>query len=115
MKKILYILAFFVVYSILFSFFIECFFCSLGMLLGFSIDTSYDPFGDYPIFLPFCLIMGFVALGLLVLTFIINLKKAENIGYTKMTLACQIVAVVLGTVLLIKPWEMLFDFLIFIC
>jgi hypothetical protein len=112
MKKILPITLFTIAYAILLSLGIECFLYSLGMLFGFSLGSPYDPFGYYPVFLPFCLIIGVVSLVLLVFLFIINLIKSEKLKYTKKLWLCQIAVSIFGAILLIKPWEILFDFLI---
>ena len=91
-------------------------FLSLGMtclldLLSISVGISLDTEIEYPRFIPFCIILGIVALlgvGFLLLG---NIKISEKLKFTKRAWYFQYIFALVLSIPMIKPWEMLFDFL----
>ena len=66
---------------------------------------------QYPRFIPFCIIVGILALVALVAVFVMNLKASDKFGFTKRHWWAQMIIAVLVSVPMIKLWETLFDFL----
>ena len=110
MKKILLALAFAVAYAIVLSLGLECLLNLLGISMAITLDGS-SVTKQYPRFIPFCLIVGFFALAALIGLFILNLKASEKSEFTKKILWGQTIISVVLSIPMIKPWEMLFDFL----
>ena len=91
-------------------------FLSLGIesllnLLSLSMAISLDSVEKYPRFIPFCIILGIVALLGLSAMLILNIKASEKLGFTKNIWLIQYVFSVVLSIPMIKLWEMLFDFL----
>ena len=107
MKKVILAITFALAFAILFSL---CFECLLN-LLGISMAIALDGSGHYPRFIPFCLIVGTIALAAVIVTFILNLKASEKIAFTKPLWITEIMIAFVISIPMIKPWEMLFEFL----
>ena len=110
MKKYFLAIIFVIAYAIFFSIGLEC----LLNLLGFSMAISLDGppvTKQYPRFIPFCFIVGIFALASIIVTFILNLKASEKLGFTKKIWWMEIVIAFVISIPMIKPWEMLFEFL----
>ena len=110
MKKYFLAIIFVIAYAIFFSIGLEC----LLNLLGFSMAISLDGppvTKQYPRFIPFCSIVGIFALASIIVTFILNLKASEKLGFTKKIWWMEIVIAFVISIPMIKPWEMLFEFL----
>ena len=110
MKKILLAIAFVMTYSIFLSLGLECLLNLFGISMGISLDGS-SVLKQYPRFIPFCLIVGFFALSALIGIFILNFKAAEKYEFTKKFWLVQMIIAVALSFPMIKPWEILFEFL----
>ena len=91
----------------LFSLGIEC----LLNLLSLSMAISLDSVVKYPRFIPFCIVLGIVALLGLIAMLILNIKVSEKLGFTKTIWIFEYVIALVLSLPMIKLWEMLFDFL----
>ena len=111
MKKYFCIISFTLSYAILLSLIIECLLYLLGLTFGISLDY-YEPMSAEPIFFPLCIIAGILALLAMVAIFLLNFIKSERLGYTRKMWCVQGIFAIVGAVLLIKPWEIFFDYLI---
>ena len=109
MKKHFCIISFTLSYAILLSLIIECLLYLLGLTFGISLD---EPRSAEPIFFPLCIIAGILALLAMVAIFLLNFIKSERLGYTRKMWCAQGIFAIVGAVLLMKPWEILLDYLI---
>ena len=110
MKKLLLAIAFAIAYATFLSIGLECLRQLSGMTLAISLDGS-SVTKQYPRFIPFCLIVGILVVAALVGIFILNFIASEKYGFTKNIWWTQMIIVALISISMIKPWEMLFDFL----
>ena len=107
MKKSICIILSILANAALFSLGIEC----LLNLLSLSMAISLDSVVKYPRFIPFCIVLGIVALLGLVAMLVLNIKISEKLNFTK-TIWIFEYAFALGlSIPMIKIWEMLFEFL----
>ena len=109
-KRILLGALFAASYAVAFSVGIECLLNLLGACFAISLDGR-SVVQQYPRFIPFCVIVGFIALAAIVLTFVVNVKASERLGFTKSTWCAQMISAPVLSIPMIKAWEMLFDFL----
>ena len=79
MKKATYIILSILANAALFSLGIEC----LLNLLSLSVAISLDSVVKYPRFIPFCIVLGIVALLGLIAMLILNIKVSEKLVFTK--------------------------------
>jgi hypothetical protein len=91
-------------------------FLSLGMtclldLLSISVGISLDSEIEYPRFIPFCIILGIVALLGVGFLLFGNIKISEKIIFTKWIWYFQYIFAFVLSIPMIKLWQMLFDFL----
>ena len=91
-------------------------FLSLGMtclldLLSISVGISLDSEIEYPRFIPFCMILGIVALIGVIFLLFGNVKISERLKFTKRTWYFQYIFAFVLSIPMIKLWQMLFDFL----
>ena len=91
-------------------------FLSLGMtcllnLLSISVGISLDSEIEYPRFIPFCIILGIVALLGVIFLLFGNIKISEKLNFTKWTWYFQYIFAFVLSIPMIKLWQMLFDFL----
>ncbi len=110
MKKLFIVLAFAIAYATFLSLGSEC----LLMLLGASMTVSLDDtpvVKQLPRFLPFCMIVGLLALVAIVVIFVINLKASEKFRFTKITWWIQMIMAAVITYSMMKPWEIFFNYL----
>lgn len=110
MKKKFIVLALATAYAIFFSLGIECLLSLLGIFMGISFDGP-SVAEQYPRFTMFCAVAGLLALGALIAVFIVNLKTSESFGFTKKTWWTQMITAAVLSFLMVKPWELLFEFL----
>lgn len=110
MKKFLLTLAFVIAYATFLSIGLECLLNVLGMSMAISLDGKAVT-KQYPRFIPFCMIVGLLALVLLVSTFILNLKISEKHGLTKKIGTIQTIIVLVISFPMVKIWEIFFEFL----
>ena len=107
MKKVTYIILSILANAALFSLGIEC----LLNLLSLSVAISLDSVAKYPRFIPFCIVLGIVALLGLIAMLILNIKASEKLVFTKTIWIFEYVFALVLSLPMIKLWEMLFDFL----
>ena len=107
MKKVTYIILSILANAALFSLGIEC----LLNLLSLSMAISLDSVVKYPRFIPFCIVLGIVALLGLITMLILNIKASEKLVFTKTIWIFEYVFALVLSLPMIKLWEMLFDFL----
>ena len=107
MKKATYIILSILANAALFSLGIEC----LLNLLSLSMTISLDSVAKYPRFIPFCIVIGIVALLGLIAMLILNIKASEKLGFTKPIWIFEYVFALVLSIPMIKLWEVLFDFL----
>lgn len=91
-------------------------FLSLGMtcllnLLSFSVGISLDSAIKYPRFIPFCIVLGIVALLGVIFLLFGNIKISERLNFTKWLWCFQYIFSFVLSIPMIKLWQMLFDFL----
>ena len=94
-------------------------FLSLGStcllnLLGVSMAISLDGKSvaeQYPRFIPFCIILGIVALLGVVFLLLGNIKISEKLKFTKWIWYIQYIFALVLSIPMIKLWEILFEFL----
>ena len=110
MKKYFLAFAFIVAYATFLSIVFECMLNLLGMAMAISLDGP-PVTKQYPRFIPFCLIVGIFALASIIVTFILNLKASEKLRFTKKIWWMELVISFVVSIPMIKPWEMLFEFL----
>ena len=110
MKKYFLAFAALIDYAIFLSIGFECMLNLLGMSVALSLDGP-PVTKQYPRFIPFCSIVGIFALTSIIVTFILNLKASEKLGFTKKIWWMEIVISFVVSIPMIKPWEMLFEFL----
>ena len=110
MKKYFLAFAFIVAYATFLSIGFECMLNLLGMSVAISLDGP-PVTEQYPRFIPFCFIVGIFALASIIVTFILNLKASEKLGFTKKIWWMEMVISFVVSIPMIKPWEMLFEFL----
>ena len=107
MKKATYIILSILANAALFSLCMEC----LLNLLSLSMAISLDSVVKYPRFIPFCIVLGIVALLGLIAMLILNIKASEKLGFTKTIWIFEYVFALVLSLPMIKLWEILFDFL----
>lgn len=91
-------------------------FLSLGMtcllnLMSISLGISLDSEMQYPRLIPFCIVLGLVALLGVIFLLLGNIKISEKLKFTKRAWYFQYIFALVLSIPMIKPWEMLFDFL----
>lgn len=101
---------------IILSIFTNAMFLSLGIecllnLLSLSMAISLDSALSYPRFIPFCIVLGIVALLGLIAMLILNIKVSERFSYTKSVWLVQYILALILSIPMIKLWEILFEFL----
>ena len=110
LKNTTALLLFTVAYAALFGLGVASLLHLLGMMLGVSLDhrnvTDY-----YPRFLPFCLIVGFLALIALIGLLVLNAHLSKKYGYTKIKWWIQSVASLILFVPMMWLWVHLFNLL----
>lgn len=107
MKRISAVIGFIIAYAAFLGLGLEC----LLQLLGSAMAISIDGPEQYPVFLPFCFIVGLLALAAIAVLLILNIKVSERLDYTKRVWGVQIISAVIISVPMIKLWEILFDIL----
>ena len=109
MKKTTYIILplFILANAAFLSLGIECLLNLLGSVMAISLDST----PSYPRFIPFCIVLGIVALLGLVAMLILNIKNSEKFNFTKSVWIFEYIFAFAFSIPMIKLWEMLFDFL----
>ena len=107
MKKSIYVILSILANAALFSLGIEC----LLNLLSLSMAISLDSVVKYPRFIPFCTVLGIVALLGLVAMLVLNIKISEKFNFTKPIWIFEYALALVLSIPMIKIWETLFEFL----
>ena len=106
--KFFFVPAFSIGYALVWSLGIECLLNLMGMAMAISPDSA-SVTEQLPRLIPFCVIVGVLALAALVSILILNLKVSEKYSFTKEIWWTQMVIAFIISIPMIKPWEMLFD------
>ena len=112
MKKTIKIVAYFlfvIAYASALSIGMECLLNLFGISMGIALDSN--TVNQYPRFIPFCVVVGFLALVSLLLIVILNIKVSEKLRYTKRSWFIQSVLAFVVSIPMIKLWEMLFEYM----
>ena len=88
----------------------ECLLNLLSISMGIALDGK-SPANQYPRFIPFCVVVEFLALSALILLVIWNMKVSEKLAYTKRVWCIQSVMAVVLSIPMIKLWEMLLEYM----
>ena len=107
MKKSICVILSILANAALFSLGIEC----LLNLLSLSMAISLDSVVKYPRFIPFCIVLGIVALLGLIVMFVLNIKASEKLNFTKSIWIFEYTLALVLSIPMIKIWQMLFEFL----
>ena len=107
MKRI--VASFAVTYAFFFSLGSICLLNLAGIMLASAIDGGV--INEYPRFIPFCYLIGFVALIALVVCFILNKKHALNLRFTGKVWAIELISAFAASIPMMALWDLLFDFL----
>ena len=107
MKKSICVILSILANAALFSLGIEC----LLNLLSLSMAISLDSVVKYPKFIPFCIVLGIVALLGLVAMLVLNIKISEKLNFTKTIWIFEYTLALVLSIPMIKNWETLFEFL----
>ena len=107
MKKSICVILFVLANAAFFSLGIEC----LLNLLSLSMAISLDSVVKYPKFIPFCIVLGIVALLGLVAMLVLNIKISEKLNLTKTIWIFEYALALVLSIPMIKIWETLFEFL----
>ena len=107
MKKSICVILFVLVTAASLSLGIEC----LLNLLSISMAISLDSVVKYPRFIPFCIVLGIVALLGLIVMFVLNIKASEKLNFTKSIWIFEYTLALVLSIPMIKIWQMLFEFL----
>ena len=110
MKKTVLAITFAVVFAIFLSLGLECMLNLFGLAMAVSLDSS-SVTAQYPRFLPFCLTLGILALVAIIVTFVLNLKASEKLAFTKRIWVTEAMITGVISIPMIKPWEMMLEFL----
>ena len=110
MKKMILAITFAMVFAVFLSLALVCLLNLLGIAMAISLDGSAVT-ERYPRFIPFCLMVGMLALAVILVAFILNLKASEKFAFTKKLWMNEIVIAFIISIPMIKLWEMMFDFL----
>ena len=107
MKKSICVIVSILANAALFSLGIEC----LLNLFSLSMAISLDSVVKYPRFIPFCIVLGIVALLGLVAMLALNIKISEKLNFTKTIWILEYAFALILSIPMIKLWEILFEFL----
>ena len=78
--------------------------------MAISIDGG-EVTKQYPRFIPFCIVAGFLALFALIAILVFNIKASERFAFSKKLLVAEIIIAFVISIAMIKPWELLFELL----
>ena len=107
MKKSICVILSILANAALFSLGMECLLSLLGYTMAISLDSSVQ----FSRFIPFCIVLGIVALLGLIAILILNIKDSEKIGFTKTIWIFEYAFALVLSIPMIKIWETLFEFL----
>lgn len=110
MKKLFLVIVISTAYAVFLGLGFECLLNLLGTTVAVSLDGP-PVTEQFPRFIPFCTIMGILALAALTAIFILNLKIADKYEFTKKNWIFQMIIAFSVSIPMIKLWEILFEFL----
>jgi len=110
MKKFFLALAFAIAYAAFLSLGFECSLNLFGISMAISLDGSLVT-KQYPRFIAFCIIVALLALVSIIAIFVLNLKVSDKFDHTKKIWWIQMIIAAVISIPMIKPWELLFEFL----
>lgn len=103
-------LAFVVFYAVFVSLMIECSLNMWGLSLAISLDGA-SVSEQFPRFIPFCILVEIFAVCAIAILFIFHSKLSGKLEYTKKDWWIQTLSAFIISIPMIKPWELLFEFL----
>ena len=109
-KKTLVALSFTAVYAVFLSLGFMCLLKLFGIYIA-AMMFEISILGEYPRLIPFCVIVGFIALISLIALFVLNLKVAEKLEFSKGIWWIEMASATILSLLLVIPWGMLFEYL----
>jgi len=89
---------------------LTCLLNLLSLAMAISLDGK-SVVEQYPRFIPFCIILGIVALIGVIFLLFGNIKISERHNFTKWLWCFQYIFALVLSIPMIKLWQMLFDFL----
>jgi len=110
MKNKAMVVGFTVVYIIFFSLGVACFLGALGAMLGASLDHA-NPWKAYPLYMPFCVIVGLVSLIVFLVTLALNIRFFERSGLSNKLGIVEAVCTLVALVPMLLFWDKVFDVL----
>ena len=110
MKKHFIATAFTIVYALSLSVGLTCLLNLFGIALTSAVFNENVKSG-YPKFVPFCIIVGILALAALIVTFVLNLKIGKKLEFTKKTWWIQMVSAFVISIPAVYFVQILFDLL----
>ena len=105
-----FVAAFTIVYALSLSVGLTCLLNLLGIALTSAVFNE-NVKADYPRFVPFCIIVGILALAALIVTFVLNLKIGKKLEFTKKTWWIQMVSAFVISIPAVYLVQILFDLL----
>ena len=109
-NKILVSVGFTALYTVFFSLGLACFLGVFGAFAAASLD-NVSATAVYPIFLPFCLIVGLLSLIVIIVALIYNAKLAKEVGLTTKAWIAEFVCTFVFSIPMLFLWEFVFEFL----
>ena len=110
MKKALVASLFAVIYAIFFSLGITCLVNLFGLAVAFGIDGK-RVIAQYPRYIPFCLIVGFMSLIALFVIFVLNRKLSKKVTFSKKIWVLEFLCAFVFSIPMVPLWIQLFAFL----
>ena len=110
MKKTLLPSLFAVTYAIFFSLGITCLLNLFGIAVAFGIDGK-RVIEQYPRYIPFCLVVGFMSLIALFVIFMLNRKLSKKVAFSKKTWILEFLSAFVFSIPMVSLWIQLFAFL----
>ena len=110
-KVLLTILLFALVYAVVLSFGIECLFQFIGTIGTVDIDAGLSTDKLDVIWYWASLGAGILTTALLIAILVLNYNLSDKLGYNKYIWWIQSIVSLVLAFFLVKPWEMLFNYL----
>lgn len=110
MKKALLASLFAVMYAIFFSLGITCLWDLFCIAVAFGIDGK-RVIAQYPRYIPFCLVVGFMSLIALFVIFMLNRKLSKKVTFSKKIWILEFLCAFVFSIPMAPLWIQLFAFL----
>ena len=108
-KKIM-VFVFTVIHVIIFSLGVACFLGALGTMLGASLD-HVNPWKEYPLFMPFCVIVGLVSFVLFIITLALNIRFIGKAELSNKVWIVEVLCTLVALIPMLYFWDMVFEIL----